>query len=112
MGGLDLLAGLWHNQPPAPHSQPAAEDPPRKGKPVQSAFKRSAGMISKQRLSPPYQIELRWPGLRVVRILHVKPGQGLGLRAHKLKGVQSAALSDKTFRAGETCPACSEIELS
>jgi elongation factor P len=61
-------------------------------------------MISSNDFRPGVSIEWNNGVWRVVEFLHVKPGKGSAFVRTKLKNVQTGAVVEQTFRAGETVP--------
>lgn len=61
-------------------------------------------MISSNDFRPGVTIVLDNDVWRVVEFLHVKPGKGSAFVRTKLKKVQSGAVVERTFRAGEVVP--------
>ncbi len=61
-------------------------------------------MISSNDFRPGVSIEWNGGVWRVVEFLHVKPGKGSAFVRTKLKNVQTGAVVEQTFRAGETMP--------
>lgn len=61
-------------------------------------------MISSNDFRPGVSIEWNGGVWRVVEFLHVKPGKGSAFVRTKLKNVQTGAVVEQTFRAGETVP--------
>ncbi|WP_287128060.1 elongation factor P [Candidatus Cyanaurora vandensis] len=61
-------------------------------------------MISSNDFRTGTTIELDGQAWRVVEFQHVKPGKGSAFVRTKLKNVQSGAVNERTFRAGEMLP--------
>jgi elongation factor P len=63
-----------------------------------------ADVVSTNQLKNGMHIEVDGSVWRVVEFQHVKPGKGGAFVRTKLKGLDSGAVVDKTFRAGEKFP--------
>ena len=61
-------------------------------------------MISTNDVRPGMALNLPAGLFQVVEYQHVKPGKGKAFVRMKLKNVETGAVVDKTFRAGENVP--------
>ena len=63
-----------------------------------------AEMVSTNQFKNGMHIELEGGTWRIIEFQHVKPGKGGAFVRTKLKALESGAVVDKTFRAGEKMP--------
>src|ERR671931_1403353 len=63
-----------------------------------------ADIVSTNQFKNGMHIELEGGTWRIVEFQHVKPGKGGAFVRTKLKSIESGAVVDRTFRAGEKVP--------
>src|SRR5947207_12653751 len=85
----------------SPRSSPG---PPRSSSPFASLRPPMADTVSTNQFKNGMHIELDGGVWRIVEFQHVKPGKGGAFVRTKLKALDSGAVVDRTFRAGEKFP--------